>query len=283
MKSFNILIGLLLITISANIYSRENIISGAWHAVHSKTLNEERRFAVYLPPSYKANTESKYPVMYLLDGNESRFRGFTGLVESLSTNVLASQIPEFIIVAIPNTDRNRDLTPTAVNFTFKEAMLDEIENSGGAKKFMSFLETEFIPHINKTYRTSAKRVLVGESFGGLFAAHVLLTQPTLFSDYLITDATNIWDNNYLNRKAEEVLKSKKAMKAKVYLSLANNNHLGEIGQTNLKWGREFALRLKEATSDTFKVKSQYFDDEVHATVALLSWYNGLLYLFKTAS
>ena len=105
----------------------------------------------------------------------------------------------------------------------------------------------------------------------------------MFSDYLITDATNIWDNNYLNRKGEEVLKSKKAMQANVYLSLANNDHLGEIGQTNLKWGREFAHRLKEAKSNTFKVKSQYFENEVHATVALLSWYHGLLYLFKAAS
>ncbi len=283
MHKFRLLVGTFLVLFSLGVSCNENIISGTWHTIKSKTLKEERQFAVYLPPNYIRNHESKYPVMFVLDGDETRLRGISGLVESLSTNNLGRQIPQFIIVAIPNTDRNRDLTPTAVNFTFKGQILDELDTSGGATKFAYFLERELIPHINRTYRTSETRLLVGESFGGLFAAHTLLSNPLLFTDYLITDATYIWDNNYLNRKIKELIKTKREIKANVYLSLANNDHLGEIGRANYQWGKEFANHLKTLSTDSLHVRSQYFENESHGTVAMLSWYHGLLYLYKRES
>ena len=259
----------------------EEIISGHWQNIDSKILNEKRTIAVYLPPSYQSNKNQKYPTLYVLDGDETRFKGLVGLVESLSTNNLGRQIPEFIIVAIPNTNRNRDLTPTAVNFMFKEQMLDEINSiSGGADNFALFLEQELFPYVKSNYRSNESRTLVGESFGGLFAAHVLLNKTQLFGHYLITDATYIWDDNYLNRRINSVKKISPSVKVKAFLSLANNDHLGEIGITNQKWGREFIKNLETLNSDTFMSSSQYFEKETHGTVALLSWYHGLLYLFK---
>jgi len=280
MYKFNTLVGVCLFVFSLVVNANESIISGVWNKIDSEILKEERQFAVYLPPSYSANKETKYPVMFVLDGDESRFRAITGLVESLSTNTLGRQIPEFIVVAIPNTDRNRDLTPTPVDFMFKDQMLDELETSGGANKFVGFIQEELIPYLNKTYRTNETRLLVGESFGGLFAAHTLLSHPLLFTDYLITDATYIWDDNYLNRKVKESIKSKLKIKANVYLSLANNEHLGEIGITNFQWGKEFINHLKKLSEGSLQSKSQYFEHEVHGTVAMLSWYHGLLYLYK---
>jgi len=91
-----------------------------------------------------------------------------------------------------------------------------------------------VPYINQAYRINDTRLLVGESFGGLFAAYVLMFKPSLFTDYLITDATYVWDNNYLNRQATKRYKSKDAIKANVYLSLANNEHLGDIGKSNFQ-------------------------------------------------
>ncbi|MFT5520506.1 MAG: putative alpha/beta superfamily hydrolase [Enterobacterales bacterium] len=281
MHQFRYLVGLFTVFFSLTVSANENIISGAWYKLESKILKEERQFAVYIPPSYNENNDTKYPVMYVLDGDVTRFRTITGLVEALSTNNLGRQIPEFIIVAIPNTDRNRDLTPTAVNFTFKGQLLDELDTSGGASKFASFLERELIPHMNRTYRTNDTRLLLGESFGGLFAAHSLLLNPLLFTEYLITDATYVWDNNYLNRILKESIAAKLQIKANVYLSLANNEHLGEIGKTNYQWGKEFAEHLKTLSADSLDVRSQYFEDETHGTVAMLSWYHGLLYLYKS--
>jgi predicted alpha/beta superfamily hydrolase len=280
---FKLVLLVLLLGLPHCIIAKE-IITGHWQSIDSKILNEKRDFAVYLPPSYQNNESEKYPTLYLLDGDETRFKGLVGLVESLSTNNLGRQIPEFIIIAIPNTNRNRDLTPTAVNFMFKEQLLDEIKSiSGGAKNFALFFEKELFPYMNNNYRTNDSRTLVGESFGGLFAAHIMLSKPQLFESYLITDATYIWHDNFLNRSIQKIKTLSNTAKVKAYLSLANNDHLGEIGITNQKWGRQFIKNLKSLNSDTIKTKSQYFANETHGTVALLSWYHGLLYLFKEQS
>jgi predicted alpha/beta superfamily hydrolase len=83
---------------------------GEKFTLHSKVLNEDRPYWVYFPESYKSKNQSPeaYPVLYLLDG-DALFHTATGVVEFTSRNG-NDQIPELIIVAVPNTDRNRDLT-----------------------------------------------------------------------------------------------------------------------------------------------------------------------------
>jgi predicted alpha/beta superfamily hydrolase len=58
------------------------------HEIKSDILKEMRRFSVYLPPSYEIDKNGSYPVIYILDGDKSRLLGFSGVVESLSTNTM---------------------------------------------------------------------------------------------------------------------------------------------------------------------------------------------------
>lgn len=256
---------------------------GQWQSMDSKVMKEKRDFAVYLPPSY-ATSDKNFPVIYLLDGDQRRLNAVAGISEALSTETLEKQINEAIIVAIPNSElavRERDLTPTNVDWVFNGKLLEDFEDIGKADRFIQFFQQELIPQINAKYRTSDKRILIGESFGGLFAAHTLLTQPDVFTDYLIIDATSLWDNNYLNRKYTELDYDKKPAKANVWFSFANNEAFGEIGATNYQWGMELVSRLKK--HPTVKVKEQFFPDESHGTVALQSWYFGLRHLNKNSA
>ncbi len=59
---------------------------------------------------------------------------------------------------------------------------------------------------------------------------------------------------------------------------ANNEAFGDIGATNYQWGMELISRLKK--HPTVKVSEQFFQHESHGTVALQSWYFGLLHLTK---
>ncbi|TQV88112.1 alpha/beta hydrolase [Aliikangiella coralliicola] len=280
MKIIKLVLIVAAVVISTNLSALESIVTGKWFEIHSQTMNENRRYSIYLPPGYQQNKDKKYPVMYVFDGDETRMKGISGLVESLGSENLDRQIPEFIIVAIPNTDRTRDLTPTKTDLIFKGNVLDKFEASGGADKFAAFIEKELVPSIRSKYRTNGTKVLVGHSFGGLFAAHVMLTNPDLFSHYLIADATFIWDNNYLNKLAHKKLSQFPPNKIKVFFALANNDHLGEIGITNRAWGNQFITQLKKSSSTNLQVDSKYFVDERHATVEMLAWYYGLRYLFK---
>lgn len=265
-------------TIAINAFASEVIELGISTSLDSNVMNEERPFMVYLPPSYKHTLES-YPVIFLLDGDVHRFKGFVGVLESLSTETLGKQVQEAIVIAIPNTNRSRDLTPSKLNkWTFKGRVLDSFSQTGNASQFQGFLEKELIPQIDETYRTTSKRLLVGESFGGLFAANALLNSSSLFTDYLIIDPTALWDNDYLNRTHRNN-NEPKDYGFNVYFAFANNSHLGDIGLTNYKWGTSFASSVIEKNLEIGE--QQYFENETHGTVAFLAWYEGLKILLPT--
>ncbi|BED89701.1 periplasmic siderophore cleavage esterase IroE family protein [Pseudoalteromonas sp. MM1] len=277
MKVLSIIFLYLFFTINVN--ASEPITLAKTYQLRSVILNEQRSFSVYVPPSYKQNLERVYPVIYLLDGDQTHLKAVAGLVEALSTERLEQQIQQAIIVAIPNSQnaiRERDFTPTNVDWTFNGKLLEKFKNIGNAANYRAFFEKELIPLINKNYRTSTKRVLIGESFGGLFASYVLLSNHALFTDYLIIDATYLWDNNYLNRYFDEKQLINKPLNGNVYFTFANNaKAFGEIGETNYQWGLAFAKKLKVHSSDDLVINQRYFEDETHGTVAAISWYYGI--------
>lgn len=272
----SIFIGLLFF--SLNLLAAESINVGKRYEIESEVLSEKRKISVYLPQGYDENTEQTYPVLYLLDGDDTNFLGMSGTVQILNSPNLSRQIPKMIVVAIPNTNRSRDLTPTKTDLIFKGKTLDEIPQSGGADTFLNFIESELIPFIETKHRVTERRILVGMSFGGLFTANALLTKPHIFTDYHINDATFVWDNNYLNRLLEENIATVKLMKKNVFIGYANNDHLGEIGVANSAWAKDFITRLSNQ-APKIKLSSKHFPEHQHGTVMFISWYYGLKALF----
>ncbi|MGK0453914.1 MAG: putative alpha/beta superfamily hydrolase [Paraglaciecola sp.] len=95
-----------------------------------------------------------------------------------------------IIIAIPNTNRARDLTPTRVDIDFFTGDSIQYANGGG-NKFLDFMEEELIPHIEKTHPASVYRTFVGHSFGGLSVINALINKPHLFNNCVAIDAS-LW-------------------------------------------------------------------------------------------
>src|SRR5689334_6062369 len=84
---------------------------GRKESIDSKILNETRPYWVYVPPS-GSKPGVKLPVLYLLDG-DAHFHSVSGLIQILGTGVNRTRVvPEMIVVAIPNVDRTKDLTPS---------------------------------------------------------------------------------------------------------------------------------------------------------------------------
>ena len=111
----------------------------------------------------------------MLDG-EVNFLPTLATMQQLSTGMASPLMPECIVVAVHNTQRERDLrAPT-------------LEGEHGGLRFANFLGEELIPHINSRFRTTPLRLLIGHSQGASFAAYVLATQPDLFRFYLAIDA-----------------------------------------------------------------------------------------------
>jgi len=172
----------------------EAVDIGVVDSVWSATLDEHRPYLVYTPPSYTDTTVTpqRYPVLYLLDG-DAHFHSVSGLVQILGTGVNGTYaIPEMIVVAIPNTNRTRDLTPTHTTAGLNGEETPAFELSGGNGDFFAFLENELIPEIEAEYRTEPYRVFVGHSFGGITTL-TFNANPLLRFDgyYILSDLIEI--------------------------------------------------------------------------------------------
>ncbi len=270
-----------LIIISGNALGQSNdnlIITGQQYTINSKILNENRKYSVYLPSSYKNSTDKEYIVAYVLDGERSKFLEVSGIAQSMhSAFNLKLQIPELIIVSIENTDRTRDLTPTNSSNYLDREDIAAFKTSGKADNFMNFIEKELMPEINKSFRTVSQSMIIGHSMGGLFALHCLLENPKMFSYYLLIDPSWFWDHNYIGKRAKEVFEKQADLKARIYIALANNL-LDD--KRHYEWGQQFYNLLKDNKSPDLKVNLKYFEDEKHLTVTIPATYYGLRYIFQ---
>ena len=80
---------------------------GVTRTMKSTILGEDRKVFVRLPTGYDTSGNA-YPVLYLLDGTPAFLLEMIAITTRLRNDRNA---PEMIIVAIENTNRNRDMMP----------------------------------------------------------------------------------------------------------------------------------------------------------------------------
>lgn len=260
----------------------QDINIGKKFSMRSKILNEERPYWVYLPNSYdEGNKKQRYPVLYVLDG-DAHFQSASGVVQFMSGGINGNcQIPEMILVAIPNTNRTRDLTPTHSKIGFDGNEAPFFESSGGGDTFLKFMQDELFPQIDSKFHTLPSRILVGHSFGGLLAIHALLAEPEMFQAYIAIDPSLWWDDQRLTQHAKHKIRTIRRLRKTLYISSANNPSPQANGPKKMQNTiRKFVKTLEAARSENFRLGFQYFDAEDHGSVPLLSLYHGLLYIFE---
>lgn len=167
--------------------------------IESKQVGEKRNIKVWTPPEYQTSTKS-FPVMYMADGGIVD-EDFPHIANTLAELIKAKKIPPIILVGIANTQRRRDLTgPTIVD---KDKEIAPIV--GGSDKFRAFIKEELIPEINKRYRTTNEKSIIGESLSGLFVVETFLLTPEMFDNYIAFDPSLWWNDKYLIKTAKEHL------------------------------------------------------------------------------
>lgn len=244
--------------------SNPDIVIGKKHSVHSEILNQDRPFMVYLPQGYEEAT-IKYPVMYLLDGG-GNFNHTTACVQLLARN---GRIPEMIVIGIPNTDdRTRDLTPKWESNT-------GFPSAGGADNMLSFIKQELMPYVNEKFRTNDYKLLVGHSFGGLFAIHTLVNHPGSFNSYLAISPSLWWNNQILaTEEAQTYLSSSPDVIGHLFITLGDEK--GDM----LQGVQKLTAFLAQNAPKDLKWKFDHMPEESHGTVPYRSTYNGLQFIFS---
>ncbi|HEX5750084.1 MAG TPA: alpha/beta fold hydrolase [Archangium sp.] len=251
------------------------IYLGAKHRLRSAILEEERGFSLYLPPGYAESSE-RYPVLYLLDG-DAHFHHATGVVQFLAGN---SHILPMIVVGVPNTNRTRELTPPVHGDTVmpgdtsSRSVARSLPTAGGADRFLRFLEEELAPYIEAHYRTQPYRILVGHSFGGLFAVHALMNRPQSFHAYIAISPSLWWNDGELVAGALKSLERLPEQERFLYMSM------GDEGDEMLKPIQQLAATLEQARPARLAWRYAYLGNDHHGSTPHRTLYDGLEALFE---
>lgn len=251
-------------------------VLGVIDEMYSTILGEARGLNIYQPEGYEANDTVKYPVIYLLDGAaDEDFIHVVGIVQ-FNTFPWIDRIPKSIVVGIVTVDRQRDFSyPTTVKED-KEAW----PATGGSKKFMEFIEQELQPYIERTYKATTERTLIGQSFGGLLATEILLKKPTLFSKYIIVSPSLWWDDGSLLDMPSVLLEENFHQPTSVYIGVGKEGltpgagtHVMEVDANLL------AERISSSKSKNVSVYLDYLPDEDHATIGHQAVFNAFRTLY----
>jgi len=233
--------------------------------LESQILNETRQLIIGTPHSYETS-EDRYPVLYLLDGPD-HFHYTTGITRYLARN---QRTPEMLVVAIANTDRDRDLsTPSQ-----QEIEIARNPTHGGTDNFLRFLRDELAPWVDENYRTIPHRVLIGHSSGGSFAIYALITDPTVFDSYIAISPNLDWNDQRLVADAEAFFEKTPELAARLYMTVGNE------GGALLGGVRKLAGVLDELAPRRFEWQFTWMPEETHGSVPLPSTLEGLEFIFS---
>ena len=231
--------------VSSQVAPRQ-IVLGEAFVFRSAILNEDRELQVTLPESY-SRTTVRYPVLFVLDGSSNILHA------TASTQFLAharNRVPELIVVAIPNRNRNRDLTPGPGAVTFERVLAEEI-----------------IPWVETHYRAASDRILWGHSLSASFAVHVLLNRPELFKAYVAASAP-VWRYENFEAELKDGLRRAARSGAAVFIAV------GEYENANLRGGVQRLVAALKAGDSTTVPEWSFSDmkDQDHNSMPLPSLY-----------
>ncbi len=233
---------------------------------------------VHLPPTYGMNEDS-YPVIYYTDAF------FTTEIVTGTKKILelSGKMANTILVGISHDgdlmrfvkNRSRDFIPTHIPQDEIMVYPEATPASGGADRFLAFIEHELIPFVEKEYRANpSDRGLIGSSYGGLFAAWTMVNRPELFQRYLINSPALYWDDYLFFRQEEELWQKSQTLKAKVYIA-AGENELEPFLQSVIRFRERFTAHNYQGFEFTFHIMSE----RDHETSFIEALPNGLLYLY----
>jgi enterochelin esterase-like enzyme len=142
--------------------------------INAKTLqntggeNPNRKVSVYLPPGYEGGRD-RYPVIYYLHGFMGKDSIYASMKSILDEGIRSKKIRPYILVQ-------------ADQYTLYEGSF--YSNSSLTGNWEEFTAKELVAHIDKTYRTLAKREsrgIAGHSMGGYGAFKIGMLHPDVFS------------------------------------------------------------------------------------------------------
>jgi len=218
----------------------EPVFLGTKYTIHSDILGDDRSFLVALPHGYES-TMLRYPVLYVLDA-EYFFHQAHAALQFLSEAgyKVNRPVPQMILVAVLDGDRNRDFTPT---YAPVQGPM-RFPTSGGADAYLEHVAKELRPFLDTHFRTSGS-ILSGWSLGGLFTFYTFLKRPDLFATYIAISPSLWWNDQEPLGWARNRIADSAAFDQRLVITQGKLEERGDIGRS-VKSGIVALLEKKKA-------------------------------------
>ena len=245
-------------------------LSGDYFEQKSKETGRLYHIYVHLPDSYaKASPATRYPVVYLLDG-DSLFPLLAA--EQLFLNI-DDQLPEAITVGIAYGSFDPAINKRDVDFT--GPALGVKPEASGAPAFQRYLKTELIPVIERKFRTDPdRRILFGQSRGGTFVLYSAFTDPDLFWGRIASSPAFKPDGDRFFGDAPSATRHDLGL-----VVTSGTRERPQSREAALKWFHHW----EGVTGGAWTIKTVSIEGGTHSADAANSYRAGMLWLFERAS
>lgn len=155
-----------------------------YKVLESEKLQTKRELKIQLPRNYKSNVKKSYPLVLVFDG-DYLFEPVAGNVDYYS---YWEDMPEALVVGINQSKTRMDDT--------KYDLENYLPVDQGAD-FFEFIGEELLPLLEKNYRISNFRIVVGHDLTANLMNYYLLKENPIFDGYinLSADYTDVIKNN----------------------------------------------------------------------------------------
>ena len=235
-----------------------------------------RTYRLYIgyPPSYFTQPTRKFPTLYFPDA----YWDFSLLMPITGNLRVDYAIPEVLLVGIgyagtaPDVNRLRtlDLTP-GPDFSDPNGL-----STGHAQEFLSVIENEIIPLIERDYHADPSyRVLAGNSFGGLFTTYAAFQRPGLFQGYIASSPSLQWRGHEMLTRETNFHQTHADFPARIYFGYASED-LPVIMESTPGFYRQFASHSYNGLA----VAIREMEGERHSSTKAEAYTRGLRFVFS---
>lgn len=232
-------------------------------SIHASSNGANYDIKVALPENYNPEA-TQYSTIYLLDGEEI-FSFVAEKSKKISSDL--SVLNALVISISYGNDRVNDYTPSKAS-----------EGDGGAEKFALFIKNDLIPRIESDFAADTSRrsrVILGHSFGGLFAAYAFTNHNSDFGNYIMLSPSIWYDNEIMLRLEQENRNTNKYNDQLVFMGIGEMENNGRM----LAPYQAFYNRLKDNYS-SIKITSHIEPHLDHMGSEKPNIIEGLNFYFK---
>lgn len=234
------------------------------HELRSRIFKNSRFLRVWTPPGYGQPAGTRYPVLYLNDGQNlfeasTAFGGVHWQVGETASRLIAEKkIPPLVIVGIDNTGKNR----IREYLPWRSPDVKVLIVKG--KLYPNFLRREVMPLVESRYAVLAgsdNTGLGGSSLGGLIALYTQIAAPGVFGRLLIESPSL----GIANRKIIYEARQFRSWPERVYLGMGSRE-LGDEKKDEkiVSEVRELAALIIGAGLDERQLKVNIEDGASHS-------------------